>query len=279
MPISYIKSTYCKRKRRITRTTYYALRTGFTLIELLVVIAIISLLVSILLPSLQNAKALAQQAVCANNLHHGILPFGYYLNDYNGWYPLLNLTDPDQDTSGMTDSQKRAFRWPRRFDRLGYFNTWDLWHCPSNQHTMSKESFIEYSSVDYGLSYGMNDDFGVSRDANNRLKDEPAQVADIADPTNTIVILDTRAIYHDRFVDTMEAEGRFNCWPKYLEDIKDAWGGGRAAARHLDNCGVAWVDGHVTMVKQPDPNDEKSLYWPEALTIHNTVPVSYWDRK
>lgn len=63
-------------------------RTGFTLIELLVVIGIIAVLLSILMPSLMQAKSLARRAACATNLHSIGIAAGMYQSEYREYIPI-----------------------------------------------------------------------------------------------------------------------------------------------------------------------------------------------
>ena len=60
---------------------------GFTLIDLLVVIAIIALLVTILMPSLKQAKTLARRAVCVMNLRYTMVAHLVYANEESGFLP------------------------------------------------------------------------------------------------------------------------------------------------------------------------------------------------
>lgn len=64
-------------------------RRGFSLIELLVVVAIISVLLAILMPSLNGARRQARATVCASNLRQFGVAIYTYWTDWNGRVPYI----------------------------------------------------------------------------------------------------------------------------------------------------------------------------------------------
>jgi prepilin-type N-terminal cleavage/methylation domain-containing protein/prepilin-type processing-associated H-X9-DG protein len=63
---------------------------GFTLVELLVVIAIIALLMAVLLPALNKARAMARRIVCANHLKTLMAANFVYSQTYDGKFVPIN---------------------------------------------------------------------------------------------------------------------------------------------------------------------------------------------
>lgn len=61
------------------------MRKNFTLIELLVVVAIIAILAGILLPALNNAREMARQTQCLNQIKSMTTAALIYCDNYDGW--------------------------------------------------------------------------------------------------------------------------------------------------------------------------------------------------
>ena len=135
-----------------------ATRRGFTLIELLVVVAIIALLISILLPSLDQAREQARRVVCASQMRQIALGATTYAIENTGYLP------------GSETSRTWDWRAPvrRRTDgaemtgvadlfETGHLDTGDrtLMLCPSRQDRPTwspNETYVGRQMWQAGLS-------------------------------------------------------------------------------------------------------------------------------
>jgi len=70
---------------------------GFTLVELLVVIAIIGVLVSLLLPAVQSARAAARRTQCASNMRQVGLAMGLFCDAHRGRFPYTSHNEADDE--------------------------------------------------------------------------------------------------------------------------------------------------------------------------------------
>jgi prepilin-type N-terminal cleavage/methylation domain-containing protein/prepilin-type processing-associated H-X9-DG protein len=129
-------------------------RRAFTLIELLVVISIIALLVALLLPALQSARASGWSVQCLSNQRQMGIAFNSYANEFADYIPDFYIFASPGAPGGT---------WCQKLGRAGYVGTsslhtstfgptigerWPIFRCPA-ETVPSSGSLVTLSYWDY----------------------------------------------------------------------------------------------------------------------------------
>ncbi len=213
-------------------------KQGFTLIELLVVIAIISLLVSILLPSLNNAKNLAMRTVCLSNLHGLGVGFNMYASEYDGKWPRA-FGQPTSanwwsDTTHMFpyicpdfDITQIQSGWYNGVLQGYYANT--LFQCPAADYQGGDLSNLSVTG------YGMSHKLGFSATESGTEID----VDSIATPDAACLLIDNTRVL------TMDSGfGPYIPFRQYLIDGSKRHGRKHVGGEGDGISGILYADGH-----------------------------------
>jgi prepilin-type N-terminal cleavage/methylation domain-containing protein/prepilin-type processing-associated H-X9-DG protein len=239
--------------------THQGERAAFTLIELLIVIAIISLLLTLLMPSLNQAKELAQSAACSSNLRNLAIPEHIYASEYQDVLPSSMgdweiWTDLDDDSlrwgvyTGYYGGWYRPCNvWTDILYFAGMIDSRDLAQCPAKSWTDSELAVQkgEPANADHPRltgrgpqSYGMNaymDEVtwtGVNDDLDNRPWYEDGAefrpVSRVENPQKKVLLCESPEANPTVKV--------YRSFPHYHPD----------AIRHLsDSASYGFLDGHV----------------------------------
>lgn len=192
----------------------------FTLIELLVVISIVSLLISILLPALGQARKAAQKIQCLSNIRSYGAMIMVYANDHHQYI-----------FSEAAGSWTRC-AWNMRVSGYLQINDYKNIQCPSSVNAVL-ENDINFEKKQFYQSYGV-----VSK------RDGLIDLAACPTPVRSMLMSDCTK--RDASGNPLNVQNGLNCsWSS--SPRTDSTGNPYLA--HLSSMNTGFVDGHAAALK------------------------------
>lgn len=245
---------------------------AFTLVELLVVISVISVLASLLLPSLNRAKALAMRVACCANIQNLQLANITYALDNNNNYVIAaeDLFNANlRRWHGRRETTNDPFD-PQRSPLAAYLGNQEK-QCPSfaNVFTQSGQASAGFEAGCGGYGYnnqymgGRNDLYGYSVDG----LQHSAKVSDQALPADTVAFTDAAFIQSvsgsNKYIEYSFCESPF--WHFQAGDSPSIYRPNPTIHfRHMDTAVVAWADNHV---------DVQAMSFSADYQTHSQIPA------
>jgi prepilin-type N-terminal cleavage/methylation domain-containing protein/prepilin-type processing-associated H-X9-DG protein len=243
-------------------------RDGFTLIELLLVLAIMSILSSLLFPTLARGRAKAQNAACRNNVRQIAGAFMMYLDDNRDTFPTAAArstlgAQPEDWIWWQTERPANGaplMRNPARGSVVRHLGNYDTryFRCPTDKYAVRREIAWRENpeNEQYFYSYSLNahsEQGMASYISKDRSMIFLNRLASVQNPSQKIMLAEEKGGPTDGPGSASIDDGR---WvpPGYPLTV-----------RHSNRANATFADGHVETVPREFADSSRSEHYIPGL--------------